>query len=67
MRKTTIEIACATHPFYVYRDLWKPTLGHTLQARHDKEIGNPHDLFAIFHGAKITEKVTDFVVVGHIP
>lgn len=65
MRKTKIEIACATRPFYIYRDLWKPKSGQTLRAR--QKIGNLHDLFTIFPGAKILGQVTDFVVVEHIP
>ena len=65
VRKTKIEIACAARPFYIYRDLWKPKLGQTLQAR--QKIGNLQNLFTIFPRAKIPGKVTDFVVVGHIP
>ena len=63
--KNNSELLALVGFFYVKRELWKPKLGQTLQAR--QEIGIQHDPFAIFLGAKIPEKETDFDVGGHIP
>ena len=57
-------MACVGCDFHVYRELWKPKLGQTLQVRQD--IGNLHDPIAISLGAKIPGKLTDFDVVEHI-
>ena len=59
------EVTCASRSFHVYRELWKPKLGQSLQIK--QEIGNLHDPFAISLGANIPEKLTDFDIVGHIP
>ena len=63
--KQQFEITCASRGFRVYREFWKPKLGQNLQVK--QEIGNLHDSFAISLGAKIPGKLTDFVIVGHIP
>ena len=63
--KQQFEITCASRGFHVYRELWKPKFGQNLQVK--QEIGNLHNPFAIFLGAKIPGKLTDFDIVGHIP
>ena len=63
--KQKFEIACASRGFHVYSEIWKPKLGQKL--RLDQEIGNIHDPFAISLGAKLTGKLTDNEIVGHIP
>ena len=53
--KQQFQILCASRGFHVYRTLWSPKLGQTLEVRQD--IGNVHNPFSISLRAKIPGKI----------
>ena len=60
------EIHCASHGFHVYREVWGPVLGESLEMEQD--YGNVHDPFSIAIKAVSRERLTNFEkLVGHIP
>jgi hypothetical protein len=46
--------------FHVYKDVWNPVVGETLNAEREKKLDNPADKYAV-------SVMKDGNIVGHVP